>query len=404
MDKEVLREIWHGQLPLCFKLHDNDVDGMHRPEPYYMMASRVTYFPLVLDRVVKYFTRFMDQSKQPQATNDIWLDFDGQPIKWQHPIGLSWDLFGSNYDLPWNLILHFSDFPAKELIRCNTKASIETNFISSIKEADALKHKGAVIKNMVKKDHNQLWSGLMNDKFEQFWSINKRLMERLDSELFRYIPFRLYFPDYTYIQKTIRPCTTDRLIFHNGTVEETNSSSDWSQKVTSVPLVYEYDTNNVVMNKTHKCSHLIFDLEGNECNSVEPIDPNLRHRCSTMLDLIQISFKNKLDDLLIPKQQSTTGAQEVDEVSDFGGCKKTAVDAATKAFATMTCDDPNQGERKEQAETEKLISVEQFKYRFMSHGVEIPFDAPLQWLSEHLSYPDNFLHICAVIKENIEYL
>lgn len=45
-----------------------------------------------------------------------------------------------------------------------------------------------------------------------------------------------------------------------------------------------------------------------------------------------------------------------------------------------------------------LIDVENFKYRFLTHGIEIPFDAPLQWLSENLSYPDNFLHICAVPK------
>lgn len=29
-----------------------------------------------------------------------------------------------------------------------------------------------------------------------------------------------------------------------------------------------------------------------------------------------------------------------------------------------------------------------------THGVEIHTDTPLQWLSQHLSYPDNFLHLC----------
>ena len=28
------------------------------------------------------------------------------------------------------------------------------------------------------------------------------------------------------------------------------------------------------------------------------------------------------------------------------------------------------------------------------HGVDIPLETPLQWMSEHLSYPDNFLHLC----------
>lgn len=364
MDKEVLREIWHGQLPLCFKLHPDDVSGMHRPEPYYMMVSRVTYFPLVLDRVVKYFNRFMDQNKQ--AINDMWLDYDGQPIKWQHPIGLSWDLFGSSYDLPWRLILHFSDFPAKELLRCNTKASIETNFMSSIKEADALKHKGAVIKNMVKKDHNQLWSSLVNDKFDQFWLINKRLMERTDNELFRYIPSRIYLPDYTYIQKVIRPCTTEKPIF-----QLTEKPSPEMTNLPPTPLVFDYET-DIVMNKSHKCSHSSStDSDTNRTNMQN-------HRCSTMLDLIQVSFTNRMNDLLLSRPARDSDDDRADEPS-------VSIDKCPREPA------------------KNLIDVRLFRYRFMSHGIEIPFDTPLQWLSEHFSYPDNFLHICAVVKENTEY-
>jgi len=30
----------------------------------------------------------------------------------------------------------------------------------------------------------------------------------------------------------------------------------------------------------------------------------------------------------------------------------------------------------------------------MTHGIEPPWETPLQWMSEHLSYPDNFLHLC----------
>lgn len=357
MDKEVLREIWHGQLPLCFKLHPDDVSGMHRPEPYYMMASRVTYFPLVLDRVVKYFNRFLDQNKQ--VVTDMWLDYDGQPLKWQHPIGLSWDLFGSSYDLPWRLILHFSNFPTQELVRCNTKSSIETNFMSCIKEADTLKHKGAVMKNLLKKDHNQLWSSLVNDKFDQFWSINKKLMDRTDNELFRSIPFRLYFPDYTFVQKVVKPCTIETPIFR-GTEKLTTTADS-----PSLPVVYDYDI-DIVINKSHKCGHPTSDDNGGT---------NIEHRCSTMLDLIQVTFNNRINELLVTqtKKAEATGV----------------VEGIDKSAGTQSKDN--------------LIDVKLFKYRFVTHGIEIPFNTPLQWLSEHFSYPDNFLHICAVLKDNVGY-
>lgn len=40
--------------------------------------------------------------------------------------------------------------------------------MSCLKEADALKHKGQVISQMQKKDHKQLFLGLMNGEFENF--------------------------------------------------------------------------------------------------------------------------------------------------------------------------------------------------------------------------------------------
>lgn len=359
MDKEVLREIWHGQLPLCFKLHPDDVSGRHLPEPYYMMVPRVTYFPLVLDRVVKYFNRFADQNKE--VVTEMWLDYDGQPLKWQHPIGLSWDLFGSNYDLPWRLMLHFSNFPAQELVRCNTKSSIETNFMSSIKEADTLKHKGAVIKNMVKKDHNQLWSSLVNDKFEQFWSINKKLMDRPDNELFRFIPFKLYFPDYTFVQKVVRPCTIESPKFSG--IEKPTNTADYP----SMPVVQDYDADN----KVYKCGHPAPDDAG---------ETKVEHRSSTMLDLIQVTFSNRMNELLLTPTKKEDPPKVGFEEPPKGN---------KEATGTYSKDD--------------LIDVKLFKYRFITHGIEIPFDTPLQWLSEHFSYPDNFLHICAVLKDNVGY-
>lgn len=376
MDKEVLRDIWQGQLPLCFKLHPDDVSGMHRPEPYYMMVPRITYFPIVLDRVVKYFHRFMDASKSANPADQMWLDYEGQPIKWQHPIGLSWDLFGSSYDLPWRLMIHFSDFPAKDLVKCNTKSSIKTIFMSSIKEADALKHKGSVTKNMLEKDQNLLWSSLINDKFDQFWSINKRLMDRVDNELFKSIPFRVYFVDSTYIQKIVRPCTIEKLIFVNTNrlSEVHNISTDGD--TTRQPMPNQLYDKDIVINKQHKCSHTTNEIE-------EAISRNLEHRYTTMLDLIQTTFINRLDDLLI---KSPTACERLESEKSQDD-NETATDAA---------DEDRDGN------DQRLISVGQFKYRFLAHGIEIPFDTPLQWLSEHLSYPDNFLHICAVAKDSSE--
>jgi autophagy-related protein 5 len=168
-----------------------------------------------------------------------------------------------------NLLNTFNvqDFPEEELVRCNSRASIESIFMSSLKEADALKHRSQVMSSMQKKDHNQLWLGVVNDKFDQFWAINRKLMEyNTNEESFRFIPFRVYTQELVLIQKLVKP---------------KNESGDRT----------------------------------------------------TLSDLCFAVFNKNAD-----------------------------------------------------------------KYKIVIHGIEPPLETPLQWLSEHMSYPDNFLHICALNK------
>lgn len=33
-------------------------------------------------------------------------------------------------------------------------------------------------------------------------------------------------------------------------------------------------------------------------------------------------------------------------------------------------------------------------FQVVTHGIDVSLETPLQWMSEHLSYPDNFLHLC----------
>uniref|UniRef100_A0A1B0DG14 Autophagy protein 5 n=1 Tax=Phlebotomus papatasi TaxID=29031 RepID=A0A1B0DG14_PHLPP len=96
-------------------------------------------------------------------------------------------------NLPWSVTIHFGNLPGEFVFKCPTKEVVEAHFMSCLKEADHLKHRGQIVSAMQKKDHTQLWLGLVNDKFDQFWAVNRRLMESHgDQDNFKYIPVRCY--------------------------------------------------------------------------------------------------------------------------------------------------------------------------------------------------------------------
>lgn len=206
-DREILKEVWEGKVPVCFRLSDDEISSTD-PEELYLMVPRQTYFPLVMDKVQRHFSEFVSNSLK---NNEIWLDYNGTSLKWHYPVGLLFDLFanegiGSSANIPWNLNVHFDNYP-NDMLQYANKDMIEAFFMSSIKEADAIKHKGKIINEMLKKDHKQLWLGIQNDKFDQFWSVNKKLMETTEGDCFKSIPFRIYQNDQAFIQKIFEPST-----------------------------------------------------------------------------------------------------------------------------------------------------------------------------------------------------
>ncbi|OWA51592.1 Autophagy protein 5 [Hypsibius exemplaris] len=202
-DREILRELWNGQVPVHFVLSSDETSNMEAPQPYFVLVPRQTYFPLCLDKVNRHFQKYTTQTA---AGQEIWLDFDGTPLRMHYPVGVLFDLFAHDALLPWTITVHYSAFPEDELIHLASRDAMESYFMSTLKEADALKHKVTIVSTMQKKDHKQLWTGLLNDRFDQFWAINRKLMEvSSENPYFRYIPFRVYQADKSFIQKLVKP-------------------------------------------------------------------------------------------------------------------------------------------------------------------------------------------------------
>lgn len=200
-DREILKELWDGKIPVSFSLSFDEVVSGDQPETLYLMVPRVSYLPLVTEKVSKHFAKYLN----PEETGEMWFSYSEQPLKWHYPIGVLYDMYSDEDSTPWNIVVHFQEFPDDELLHCPSKDAVESQFMSTLKEADCLKHKGQVINSMQKKDHKLLWTGLLHEKFDQFWSVNKKLMESSGEEMFKYIPFKIYQVDQPNIQKLFKP-------------------------------------------------------------------------------------------------------------------------------------------------------------------------------------------------------
>jgi len=195
------------------------------------------------------------------------------------------------------------------------RETVEAHFMSCVKEADQIKHGGRVISAMQKKDHNQLWQGLQNDKFDQFWAVNRRLMEvpttvmptsdgsgeTTQISCFKNIPIRLYEGEKSMIQKLVKP------------------------------------TVNVI--KTEQKSSADLSKELQEKASISTQEEDIR--------------------------QENENEQQI-----------------LKRLATL-------GDLLKDMLPERNLS----EVNVITQGITPELDTPLQWMSEHLSYPDNFLHI-----------
>lgn len=200
MATEVPKKLWEGRIPACFELATHENCSSENPSPYYTMISNNSYLTLFSEKLTEYFSSFVDTSK----VDEIWFEFEGVPLHWHRPCGLLFDLHCKlEKDLPWTITVHFQNFPEKQLLRCPCEEAIQANFISSLKEADQLKHKGSVVNSMSKNQHSQLWYGIKTDNFNEFWTINRKFMDGFEgTNFFKNIPLCVYYKGHVY-QKLI---------------------------------------------------------------------------------------------------------------------------------------------------------------------------------------------------------
>ncbi|KAI9302609.1 autophagy protein Apg5-domain-containing protein [Cunninghamella echinulata] len=210
IDKDILKSIWYGKLPLEIVLHDD------ANESFFFEIPRYFYLPMITTRIQ---SLLYNNSLDPQT---IWYEYNGEPLKWHYPIGLLYDILinttlsgdqennnNTKQILPWRLILRQDSFPDSIILK-NPKIDImQDMYMSMVKEADFLRHGSTKkVMNLSKNDQSQLWQALSSESYDDFWSVNRHLLDSKGSSL-RNVPIRLYLPKQSPVIQDIVPFTKE---------------------------------------------------------------------------------------------------------------------------------------------------------------------------------------------------
>lgn len=234
---DLQKKVWKGSIPLEIRLAASDCRTYDESDPYLAQPPRLSHLAFLLPRLHAFFQSSLIDPQVP--AHEAWLSFEGVPLKWHYPLGLLYDLFSGaepiNIDgsgktdlsasqitaenlsgvapLPWRLTVHFTDYPADQLIRLDAQGrAILDTYINAVKEADFIRNGTArTVMSLSKEDSDNLWLAVQTRKYlcepeslslaantslddlPLFNAINNKLLNPPGMEL-RHIPLKIYLP------------------------------------------------------------------------------------------------------------------------------------------------------------------------------------------------------------------
>ncbi|KAJ8115942.1 hypothetical protein OPT61_g2525 [Boeremia exigua] len=194
-------------------------EGHHKTydnsDPYMIQFPRLSYLGLLSQKLHAFFLPNLIYPDVSSA--DLWLSYEGVPLKWHYPLGLLYDLYSGvepayasdssspthrtelseddRQRLPWKLTVHFSDYPIEQLVRLDVEDEVMHDlFRNSVKEADYLRTgTGKTVMFLSEKDSTQLWHAVKQHDFSLYNPINQKLLNPQGAVL-RHLPVRIYLP------------------------------------------------------------------------------------------------------------------------------------------------------------------------------------------------------------------
>ena len=192
IDLKYQKLLWQTLIPVEIHLAKNEITTLDTPTPYYCLLSRQNYLPCQLNNIRNHFLQYI-----PTVTskNEIWFEIEQDKLRWQIPIGVLLDIYNIKKRII-KIIVHFQQFPIKELLRCSNEETIKNFYINSLKESSYLQcgHSN-IIMSLTINEISQLWNNIKLCNFQSYNEIYQKIqleINQIEQEGY-YYPIRILF-------------------------------------------------------------------------------------------------------------------------------------------------------------------------------------------------------------------
>ncbi|KAI2501667.1 hypothetical protein MHU86_12791 [Fragilaria crotonensis] len=257
VDVDAVRQVnWSGSIPIVLSLAPSSLSSPTMPNPIHVMVPRQSHLHVGLKDAVKRLHKFApavlslslstnhslvrnepkegeetEPSLEPETPSHTyptpnqmaqeastyptcWFeDMETQtPLRWQLFAGVLWDLKPvPKKTLPWNIRLHFTQYPAATHIlplETDPHTAVKRAFKNSLKQALFLQHGSAKIAmNLSKQSHEQIWDSVLAVNYKLYQRVNDDL-QTLHSNA-KLLPIRVLIDSNPPIQKPINVADTN---------------------------------------------------------------------------------------------------------------------------------------------------------------------------------------------------
>jgi len=187
---ELKEGIWNGKIPLQLSLARPEALGQ-LPPPMFILIPRMSYLPVISSKIRSHFL-----SSVAVHEDCIWFEEgeSGLPLKWETPVGVLYDLLGGGV-VPWQLTVHFQNFPDNKLMRIKGPAVVMQTFFTTLKQAVFLLHNSAKpVLDLERSRQLQIWEKAVMEGDLSYWmAVHKALSEPKGSiNVKPSLPVRIY--------------------------------------------------------------------------------------------------------------------------------------------------------------------------------------------------------------------